>query len=159
MRLLIVGFLLFGFQVFANPVLEEVRSKFPFINSKEQSNNYILLLEGKEDIISQGYLAAMYFFYSKYVKFPTTKFKYFKKGKVLLNRLIESNPANAELRYIRFIFQHQIPKFLGYNKHKDQDFMKLIKSNFLTKDKLKLLISLNNLSIIHLNNLKKLVKE
>ncbi|SDX25662.1 hypothetical protein SAMN05444411_10449 [Lutibacter oricola] len=156
MRFLIICFLLIGSQCFSAPILEEIRSKFPFIENKEQAESYIKQLENTKDLSSQAYLAAMYFFKSKYVKFPTTKFKYFKKGKELLENLILNNPLNAELRYIRYIFQHQIPKFLGYYSAKSNDFEVIINSNFLKKKHLNNLLELRQISEEHKQKLLQL---
>ncbi len=158
MRLLILLFLLFGAQSFETPIEEEIRSKFPYIKDKNEVENYIRLLDGRKDVISQGYLASMYFFKSKYVKFPTTKFKFFKRGKELLNSLIEKNPKNIELRYIRYIFQHQIPKFLGYYNDKELDF-NILSSSGLEKRELLILLKLNSISEEHSQKINQLLKQ
>ncbi len=158
MRLLILLFLLFGAQSFETPIEEEIRSKFPYIKDKNEVENYISKLDGRKDVISQGYLASMYFFKSKYVKFPTTKFKFFKRGKELLNSLIEKNPKNIELRYIRYIFQHQIPKFLGYYNDKELDF-NILSSSGLEKRELLILLKLNSISEEHSQKINQLLKQ
>lgn len=148
MKFIYIGFLLFGVQVFSSPVLEELRVKFPDIKTKKEANSYIFKLENKCDEISQGYLAAMYFFKAKYVKLPFTKFKYFKKGKDLLDGLILKFPKRIELRYIRYIFQHQIPRFLKYNSLKEKDFKFLIVGK-LSKVKIQTLLKLDGICNKH----------
>jgi len=123
--------------------LENVRNQFPTINSLEQTEKYLDELENEEDETLQGYFAAMYFMKSKYVKFPLTKLKYFKKGKLLLDELISNNQNNIEIRYIRYLLQSEIPDFLGYNNYLEEDFFHIIEnveaSNLNRNFKLKML--------------------
>jgi len=127
MKLLIILFVTVF--VFAEtPLIEEVRGKFPYIENEEETDSYIEKLEEEKGALAEGYLAAMYFFKSRFVGFPTTKYKYFKKGKSMLDTAISSEPKNVELRYIRYIFQHQIPNFLGYDSNKEEDFEVIINS-------------------------------
>ncbi|MDV7187289.1 hypothetical protein R3X25_08360 [Lutibacter sp. TH_r2] len=159
MKFIITLFLFINIQSFASPILDQIRSKFPLIENKEEAENFIQKLENRKDVSSQGYLAAMYFFKSKYVKFPTTKYKYFKKGKNLLDLLIKKNPNVVELHYIRFIFQHQIPSFLNYNEDKIEDFKAIYKADFIKNRELKILLKLDKLSISHKQKINELLNQ
>jgi len=107
-------------------VLDKVRNHFPEINSLEKAEFYLKLLENEEGKESKAYYAAMLFMKSKYVKFPFTKYSYFKKGKTALDFLVQENKSNIEMRYIRFLFQNEMPKFLNYNSNINEDFLVLI---------------------------------
>lgn len=102
--------------------LDEGRKTFAEINSIEQAEEFIISLQNDSSPEAMGYVASMNFMKSHFLKFPFTKLKYFKRGKKSLDNLINKNPKNVEIRYIRFLMQKQIPKFLGYNKHIDEDF-------------------------------------
>ena len=65
---------------------------------------------------------------ANYVLNPFTKLSYFNKGKKLLEQAIETAPANAELRFLRFAIQANIPSFLGYNSNIGEDKNLLMKS-------------------------------
>ena len=106
--------------------LDTIRNDFPNINSLEQAERSLKELEKNEDITSKGYYAAMLFMKSKYVKFPLTKLKYFKKGKLLLDDLAFNHQNNIEIRYIRFLLQSEMPNFLGYNKNLEEDYLMII---------------------------------
>ena len=108
--------------VSASSIINEVRELFPIIKTVDEADILISKLQNETTPISKAYIAAMYFMKSKHVKFPLTKFKHFKKGKKMLDILIQEHPKNIEMRYIRFLFQHQIPKFLGYNENINEDF-------------------------------------
>lgn len=125
MRFLI--FLMFFNFGSTNKGLDAVRKDFPNINSLEQVEQSLKILETNGDVTSKGYYAAMLFMKSKYVIFPLTKFKYFKKGKLLLDDLVFNNQNNIEIRYIRFLLQSEMPSFLGYNKNLEEDYLVIIK--------------------------------
>ena len=106
--------------------VEKVRNTFPEITSIEQANYFIELLEKNETIEAKSYTAVMFFMKSRYVKFPLTKYKYFKKGKKQLDGLINTNTNNVEIRYLRFLLQSEMPKFLGYHTNIEEDFVLIL---------------------------------
>lgn len=105
-----------------NSNVGKVRKQFPDITSEEQADAFIEELKIDDSTEAKGYTAAMIFMKSRFVKFPFTKLKYFKKGKTILDETINENPTNIEIRYIRFLMQKQIPDFLGYNDNINEDF-------------------------------------
>lgn len=104
-------------------VLDDVRNQFPGINSLEEAELHMELLENENGTACKAYYAAMLFIKSKYVKFPLTKYSYFKKGKIALDVLVKENKTNIEMRYIRFLFQNQMPAFLNYDKNLEEDYI------------------------------------
>jgi hypothetical protein len=69
---------------------------------------------------------------AEYVYLPTTKLKYFNKGKKKIEASIRQQPNNPELRYIRLMVQMNAPSMLGYSSaiQKDIDFFVANKQNF-----------------------------
>jgi len=121
MKFLIVFFLSFTLLA-TDSGLEEVRNQFPGITSDEQADDFIAILKNNNTAEAKGYTAAMNFMKSRYVKFPFTKLKYFKIGKRELDEVIANNPANIEMRFIRYLMQKEIPQFLGYHENINEDF-------------------------------------
>lgn len=123
--------------------LEQVRNQFPYITSFDEANKFIEKLKNDSSPEAKGYNAAMILMKSRYVKGPFSKLKFFKKGKKILDQDISENPNSIEIRYIRFLMQKQIPKFLGYNKNIEEDFNiifnKLLTSNLSKSFKIKML--------------------
>lgn len=118
-------------------VLDDVRNQFPKINSIEEAEFHMKLLEKETNPESKAYYAAMLFMKAKYVKFPLSKYNYFKKGKAALDQLILENKSNVEIRYLRFVFQNELPALLNYNANIEEDFSAIIKGmekSNLTKD-------------------------
>lgn len=81
-----------------------------------------------------GYKASATMMMANYVLNPFTKLSYFSKGKKLLEQAIEIVPANAELRFLRFAIQTNIPSFLGYKSNIGEDKSFLLKSVALMAD-------------------------
>jgi len=108
-------------------VLSDVRNQFPKINSMEEAEFHMKLLEKEKDPASKAYYAAMLFMKAKYVKFPLSKYNYFKKGKAALDQLIQENKENVEIRYLRFVFQNELPDFLNYHNNIEEDCSTIIK--------------------------------
>lgn len=140
MKLIIFFFML---NSFTSSVLDDVRNLFPQINSLEEVEFHLKLLENENSLDCKAYYAAMLFMKAKYVKFPLSKYNNFKKGKSALDQLIQKNKLNVELRYLRFVFQNEMPSFLNYDANIEDDFstiIKEIKKSNLAKDfKLKII--------------------
>ena len=118
-------------------VLDGVRNQFPKINSVEEAEFYMNLLEKEKSPMANAYYAAMLFMKAKYVKFPLSKYNNFKKGKAALDQLILENKSVVEMRYLRYVFQNELPEFLNYHGNIEEDFSAIVngleKSN-LTQD-------------------------
>lgn len=150
----------FGSLVVYTQELDKLRVEFPYIdeqktavffeNINEENSNLALLYKG-----------ALYFYKSKYAVSPLQKYRFFKKGKTLVDEACSKQPENIEFRYIRLVFQYQLPDFLGYNKDKESDLDFFIKkypeaTHKHKKMMLKNLLEIDDLKIIlakHLNNL------
>ncbi len=122
-----VFFFLITFQV-CSQSFQDIRLEFPFIEGKDRVESYISILESDDEVLVQGYLAVMYFFYSKESLNPFVKLKYFNKGKELLDDCIFRKSRSVELRYLRFGIQTQVPSFLGYNNRIESDFEYIVEN-------------------------------
>lgn len=162
MKFLIVLMLsLCSFQT--SPSIEEVRNQFPEISSEEQADDFIKQLNDDVSPEAKGYIAAMNFMKSRFVKSPFKKLKYFKIGKNILDEVILSHPENIEMRYIRYVMQKQTPEFLGYHENISEDFNTIIngieESDLNHSFKLKILknmLLVSNLSELEKNSLTNL---
>ena len=59
---------------------------------------------------------------AEHVFSPWTKYKCFTEGRDMVEKAIDDEPANAELRYIRLLLQLNTPPILGYDENVDEDF-------------------------------------
>lgn len=95
------------------------------INEDAQLKLNMLLLSKVENPVLNGYKGANLMISAKYIFNPIKKLSRFNKGKVQMERAIESEPKNLELRYLRFTIQTNLPNFLGYSGNiiKDKEFL------------------------------------
>lgn len=107
-------------------LLDDARNNFLQVTTMDAAELKGELWLNSEDQQLQAYGACMYFMQARYAKNPMTKWGRFKKGKKSLDALIEKQPQNIEMRYLRFLFQSEMPEFLGYHKNKADDFKFII---------------------------------
>jgi hypothetical protein len=96
--------------------LKTKTSEFVFIKKYKQSLDPSVL----------AYLYAIEMKQAKYCGNPLKKLKIFNTIKKKLITLIEENPNNIHLRYIRLVLQEKTPSLLGFNKkiEEDKSFLK-----------------------------------
>ena len=72
-----------------------------------------------------GYRAGATMIMAKHSLNPFSKLSYFKKGKAMLERAIQAENNNVELRFLRYTIQTNVPSFLGYSSElvKDRSFL------------------------------------
>jgi hypothetical protein len=78
-----------------------------------------------------GFRAMSEFMMCNHIFNPVTKWSHFKKGKKMLEDAISRSGGNAELRFLRFTVQSQVPGILNYNASLRED--KLILFDYLKK--------------------------
>lgn len=101
-----------------------------FEASKDQSkrvefHNYLEVFKSKE-AAHIAYFGAAKTLMAETASNPYSKYSYFKDGKELIEKAVEMNPTNPEIRYVRFMIQLNTPDFLDYNDDLVTDF-KIIK--------------------------------
>jgi len=74
-----------------------------------------------ENPTAMGYYALATMLQAKRFSNPFTKLSYFNKGKKILEATIAANPENAELRFLRFAVQSEVPAILLYFSEIEED--------------------------------------
>jgi len=104
--------------------LRNFRAEFQEISSEEDIDK---ILNYKIDEVSQheqgvikAYQAAGTSMMAEYVFSPMSKLKFFNKGKIALEGLIESS-KDVEKVYLRLLIQLNVPKTLNYHKNIEGD--------------------------------------
>lgn len=90
---------------------EEVTEKWLNFFEKHDVDNDVLWL---------AYKGGFYIAKSKHAS-VFSKLSWFNKGKKILEKAIAKNPNLAELRFIRYSIQYNVPKILGYNHNLEED--------------------------------------
>ena len=87
---------------------------------------------------------------------PFKKWSYFTKGKELLELSVKKESANAEIRFLRFCIQTNLPYFLNYRSSEEIDKKMLIKEwHNITDNDLKIRIKNYMLQSVYCNEAEK----
>lgn len=107
------------------PGLTEVRDLFAQASpDKESCEKLLVLLEPYNEHNNPtflGYKAVGTMLMAKHSFNPFKKMSYFKKGRQMLDKAVNADPDNIELRFLRFASQTESPGFLGYRGEVEED--------------------------------------
>ena len=125
--------LIFIFQSFSNLYAQnEMRLLYQKAATEEASCKKLLHLlrpfNENNNALLAGYKASGTMMMAKYVFSPLRKLSFFSKGKKLMEKAIEKDKENIELRFLRFMVQTNAPSFLGYRSAIQEDKLFLIQS-------------------------------
>lgn len=117
MRIILLFIFLKSFYAFSEDKFQQYRKNLALApNNKEVCFRMIKELGNKpSDAKTLGYLGAFTMIKANHQINPIQKLSSFNSGKKLLEKAIQQNSTDVELRYIRYAIQISIPKFLGYN--------------------------------------------
>lgn len=116
--------------VASEPNIKSIRLKFHNSTSSEEvCKDLIKQLEPYNERNSPlllGYKGGATMIMAKHSFNPFSKMSYFKNGKTILEKAIQADNNNVELRFLRYTIQTNVPSFLGYSSQieKDQSFLK-----------------------------------
>ncbi|MEO7292841.1 MAG: hypothetical protein ABIW34_07050 [Ginsengibacter sp.] len=138
-KLIFLLTLFFSIKSFAvDPSVTEIRTLYQDAAKHESSCKKLLSVLNsyteKNNTLLAGYKAAATMMMAKYCFSPFSKISYYNKGKNLLERSIEADKYNIELRFLRFAVQTNIPFFLAYKGAINSDKSFLIKHYYNIED-------------------------
>ncbi|MBS1736607.1 MAG: hypothetical protein JSS98_08420 [Bacteroidetes bacterium] len=107
------------------PTLQEVRQLYHEAASNEKACNQLILqlkpFDENNNPLLSGYKAGATMMMAQYVINPFSKLSYFNEGRAMLQKAVNTDAQNIELRFIRFCVQSNLPFFLGYKENIDTD--------------------------------------
>ena len=74
-----------------------------------------------KDITLEGYRGMSFMLLSKHASNPYNKMSYFTKGSEILDKAIQEDNENIELRFLRYTIQCEAPIFLNYKSELSLD--------------------------------------
>lgn len=101
--------------------LKDVVKEFHDLKSKESEVVFIANYRLSSEPSVLGYVCAVQMKQARYGYNPILKLRIFKNGKRKLDSLVQSNPTNVHLRYVRLFLQEKTPSFLGYKDNIMED--------------------------------------
>jgi len=111
-----------------------VVADFHELKTKESEVKFINKFETSLKPSTLAYVIAIKMKQVDYTFNPLAKLKIFKTNKNHLNNLIDENPNNLHLRYIRLLLQENTPSFLGYKNYLEEDKLFLKQEMILGED-------------------------
>ena len=101
--------------------IKEVVEEFHALKTKESEVLFVekYTLSSQSSIL--GYVCAIEMKQAQYNYNPISKIKIFKQTKEKLDLLIQLNPSNVHLRYVRLLLQETSPAILGYDINIEED--------------------------------------
>ena len=113
--------------------MDDIRKMYGTLDSEEKLIAFIDLLNETDCIQSTPYMASATMQKAQYAFAPWTKYSYFMKGKKMLENYIKEYPEDVDARYVRFLVQSHIPRFLGYRKNIKEDAALILQKLELTE--------------------------
>ncbi|MFT4848274.1 MAG: hypothetical protein ACI83B_000803 [Sediminicola sp.] len=117
-----IGLLSLIFSLFMiSPNIKEVVDEFHNLKTKESEAVFVenYTLSSQPSILA--YVCALEMKKAEYSFNPISKLIIFKRTRKKLDSLIQSNPTDVHLRYIRLVLQEKAPSVLGYNDNIEED--------------------------------------
>ena len=125
-------FLILNCQISKSDDLNKIRKSYLNASLNEDScKNFMLNLKKvkiEESPLLEAYKISAELINIKYLKNPFKKFKLFNHYSKKLNLIINKNPLQIEIRFLRYLIQLNSPDFLFYNKNIEEDY------NFINKN-------------------------
>ena len=113
------------FHLTGQPPLEKLRSLLEVASTSEQANKDSLALTKsaslKENALHYAYHAAALTTMANHVFWPTEKLSYFNEGKEKLEKAVNFDLQNVEIRFIRYSVQAGSPSMVGYKSKMAED--------------------------------------
>jgi tetratricopeptide (TPR) repeat protein len=95
--------------------------------------NQLLQLKPASNTLQYAYLGATEAILAKHAFNPFSKLGYVNSALEKLNRAVDLNRNDVEVRYMRYSVESNMPSYLGYSKHVEADKQMIIKTLSSTK--------------------------
>ncbi|MBA6157243.1 hypothetical protein H3Z83_12035 [Tenacibaculum sp. S7007] len=108
--------------------------EYDALSNKAEELKYIDKYQDSNNINIKAYVVSLKMKQAEYKLLPWSKLKIFNSEKRNIENLINKNPNNIHLRYIRLVIQENLPRILNYHSHIKED-QKFLKEMLSKKDK------------------------
>jgi hypothetical protein len=133
---LIIFFSLHSFAQTAT--LTRVRSLYALSEKQEGACKEMMELlspyNEKNNPLFLGYKASATMMMARYASNPFSKLSYFNRGKRMLEKAVNADKNNIELRSLRFLVQSNVPSILGYSGEIESDRAFIINNAHFVQD-------------------------
>lgn len=139
------------FFITASTKLEQVRLLYeqaPVHKASCEALISLLQSYDEKNPLFLGYKGCAHMIMAKHVPGPFSKLSYFRKGRNMLEKAIQADSLNTELRFLRYTIQTNTPALLGYGgkiktdrafllnnlEHVDDSSLRIIIRQYLDKE-------------------------
>ncbi len=138
-KYILISILIIAAKAYAlTPSKNEVRTLFMKASTEAESCKQLITMlysfNEQNNAVLAGYKACATMMNANYVTNPISKWSHFTEGKTLLEKAINADKTNIELRFLRFAAQSNAPSFLNYNTSINDDKKYLLKEMVNVKD-------------------------
>lgn len=121
--LLFICSLSFTYLVKAGVPVPQLRTSYFSSQTTQGKNNFYQLVQkaDENDAVQLAYKGVAIAMYAELVDGPYDKLSYFNQGKALLEKAISKAPQNAEIRFLRFSVQDNVPWIVNYSDQLEED--------------------------------------
>lgn len=106
--------------------LKQLRECYQQVGKEERFVNSMLTICSESSVVDEklrnAYAAAAKICSAKYKFSPYAKYAAFNAGRTLLDKAVQADSLNPEIRYLRYTIQANAPAFLGYQKNLKRDY-------------------------------------
>ena len=108
--------------------VEKLRSSYFSAQSPQGKTTFYQLVQkaDENDALQLAYKGVAIAMYAEMVDGPYDKLNTFNQGKNLLEKAISKAPQNAELRFLRFSVQDNVPWIVNYSDQLEEDAVFLV---------------------------------
>lgn len=127
MKVILFTFLLLSSTVDCQQVqdIDEIRHLYVHAQKEKVACQQLYNLTENSNLnantLAYSYHAVAKMMLAKHDSNPVKKWRYFYKGKNMLENAINKYPNNLELRFLRYCVQLNVPDFLAYNSNLESD--------------------------------------
>lgn len=105
--------------------LNEIRKTFKDASeNKSNAETFYELVQSKDyndEVVYNAYDGASEIILSKYLGSNMEKLKYFNRGSEKIDKAVDDDSSNTEIRFIRLVIQMNTPPFLNYDENIEED--------------------------------------
>lgn len=112
------------YSAFSTDVAELRKLYYEAANERRRADKFMKVMDGMpvdSDPLLLCYKGMAHLIQANFSFNPYNKLSFFTKGKEMLERAVNSDPENIEIRFMRFCVQTNAPFFLGYSNDVDSD--------------------------------------
>ena len=140
-RILLICFFIVHFNMMSTAAsmgdINQIRKEFNLALNDEKKAvvlfNQLTKMKPATNTLQYAYLGATEAVLAKHAFNPFSKLTYVNSALIKLNKAVELNLNSIEIRYMRFSIESNMPSYLGYSKHAEEDKNILVKGLSTTK--------------------------